>query len=132
MSATSMRSLCVLPGKANSLFFLDTTETILKWGSEIKAIPYYSSVDRRVRRYFPDFWALVKQTDGTEKRFIVEIKPNHQINPPKPGRDPQKYKESLITWQRNQDKWVAARQFAQKNGFEFLVMDEYTLGIAKR
>lgn len=113
-------------------FWLDTTPTVLKWGSEIKAIPYYSSVDRRVRRYFPDFWALVKQTDGTEKRFIVEIKPNHQINPPKPGRDSQKYKESLITWQRNQDKWVAARQFAQKNGFEFLVMDEYTLGIAKR
>lgn len=112
-------------------FWLDMTPTVLKWGSEIKFIPYFSTVDGRVRRYFPDFWALVKQTDGTEKRFIVEIKPNCQIHQPKQGRDSKKFQEAMMTWQRNQDKWQAARQFAKKNGFEFLVMDEYTLGIKR-
>lgn len=112
-------------------FWLDMTPTVLKWGSEIKFIPYYSTVDRRVRRYFPDFWALVKQADGSEKRFIVEIKPNCQINKPKPGRDSKKFQEAMMTWQRNQDKWQAARQFAHQNGFEFMVLDEYTLGIKR-
>ena len=113
-------------------FFLDSTETVLKWGSEIKAIPYYSIVDKRIRKYFPDFWAIVKQSDGTEKKFIVEVKPNSQINQPRLGKDKKKYIEAMITWQRNQDKWLAAKQFAQKNGFEFMIFDEYTLGIAKR
>lgn len=113
-------------------FFFDTNEAVLKWGSEIKAIPYYSIVDKKVRRYFPDFWALIKQADGKEKRVIVEIKPNQQINQPKPGKNQKKYQEDMITWQRNRDKWASAKLFAEKNGFEFIIMDEYTLGIAKR
>lgn len=111
------------------LFFLDTQQSVLKWGSEIKAIPYYSSVDKRIRRYFPDFWALIKQPDGTEKKFIVEVKPHSQTKPPRKGKNKDTYIEAVITWQRNQDKWSAAREFAKKYGFEFVIMDEYTLGI---
>ena len=113
-------------------FWLDTTPSVLKWGSEIKAIPYYSKVDGRVRRYFPDFWALIRQADGTEKRFIVEVKPHNQTKPPVKGRNRQTYIEALKTWQKNQDKWEAATAFAKKFGWEFIVMDEYTLGIQKR
>ena len=113
-------------------FFLDSSDSVLKWGSEIKAIPYFSSVDSKVRRYFPDFWALVKQADGTEKRFIVEIKPRNQINQPKSNKNIKTSNNAMITWKRNQDKWRAAKEYAEKNGFEFLVMDEFMLGIAKR
>lgn len=95
-------------------FWLDKTPSVLKWGSEIKAIPYYSTTEQRIRNYYPDFWALIKQADGTEKRFIVEIKPQVQVMPPKPSRNQKKYVESLMTWQKNQDKWKAAREYANK------------------
>lgn len=113
-------------------FWLDTTPSILKWGSEIKAIPYYSRVDGRVRRYFPDFWLIAKQPDGSEKKYIVEIKPNAQTKPPRKTQNQEAYREAMETWIKNQDKWEAAKAFANKNGFTFMVMDEHSLGIARR
>lgn len=111
--------------------FLDLTESILKWGSEIKAINYYSRVDGKVRRYYPDFWLIAKQPDGTEKKYIVEIKPNSQTKPPRKTKNQEAYREAIKTWIRNQDKWEAAKDFANKHGFTFLILDEYTLGIMK-
>lgn len=108
----------------------DTNPSVLKWGSEIKAIPYYSSIDGRVRRYFPDFWVLVKNKDGVDKRLLIEIKPRAQILPPK-SRKRETLKEETMTWVRNQDKWNAAREYAMRTGFEFVLMDEYSLGIQK-
>jgi hypothetical protein len=37
-----------------------------------------------------------------------------------------------LTYQVNQDKWKAAREWAKKNGFEFIILTEYELGLAKR
>lgn len=108
--------------------FCDTNPKVIKWGSEIKAIPYFSMVDSKMRRYFPDFWVLVQGKDGTDKRLLIEIKPRAQILPPKSKRA-NTLREQTITWQRNQDKWRAAREFAAKTGFEFILMDEHSLGI---
>ena len=113
-------------------FWFDTHPSVLKWGSEIKAIPYYSRVDMRVRRYFPDFWAIIKQSDGSEKKYIIEVKQNAQTKPPKKGKNKEVYIEAMKTWIVNQDKWKAATEFAQKNGFNFMIMDEYTLGLSRK
>ena len=86
----------------------------------------------RVRRYFPDFWAIIKQSDGSEKKYIIEVKPNAQTKPPKKGKNKEVYIEAMKTWIVNQDKWKAATEFAQKNGFNFMIMDEYTLGLSRK
>jgi len=62
--------------------WLDTTESIIEWGSEEIVIPYRSPVDNRVHRYFPDFYVKVKQKDDTIKVMILEIKPEKQTKPP--------------------------------------------------
>ena len=109
----------------------DTQPGILKWGSEIRAIPYYSIVDKRMRRYYVDFWILVKNKNGEVKKYIVEIKPRAQVEKPNLSRRKIKatYFEELCTWQRNIDKWKAASAFAKKNGFEFEILTEKELGI---
>lgn len=111
--------------------------SVIKWGSEIAAIPYYSSVDSKVRRYYPDIWLIIKNKDGVEEKIIVEIKPDKETKPPlKPKRITQKskakYINESITYTRNQDKWKAAKEFANKHGVKFVVMNEYHLGISKR
>jgi hypothetical protein len=112
-------------------FWLDTHQKVIKWGSEIKHILYYSKIDKKIRRYFPDFWAIIEQKDGTQKKYIIEVKPHSEIIKPVDTGN-KGFKEAIITWQRNQDKWESARAFALKHGFEFVVMDEYTLGIKKK
>ena len=52
----------------------DRKSTILQWSSEEIIIPYYSTVDRKKHRYFPDFYAKIKTKNG-EKKFIFEVKP---------------------------------------------------------
>jgi hypothetical protein len=110
--------------------YLDQNDNILKWGSEIKAIPYYSQVDKRMRRYYPDFWVVLKDRSGVERKVIIEVKPLSQAIPPKTTR---RQKTTLLNeamvYQRNQDKWSAAREYAAKIGFEFVVMTERELGI---
>lgn len=108
--------------------WLDSNPAVISWGSEIKAIPYHSTVDGKIRRYYPDFWVLVKGKDGQDKRLLIEIKPRSQILPPK-SRKRDTLREDTITWKRNQDKWTAAREYASRIGFEFVLMDEYSLGI---
>lgn len=93
--------------------WLDSNPAVLKWGSEIKAIPYFSTVDGRIRRYYPDFWVLVKGRDGEDKRLLIEIKPRSQILPPK-SKKHKTLKEETITWKRNQDKWTAAKEYASR------------------
>ena len=42
------------------MVYCDKNRNILEWWSEEIAIPYRSPIDRRVHRYFPDFYIKVK------------------------------------------------------------------------
>lgn len=115
----------------------DRNTSVLKWGSEIFFIPYYSQVDETVRRYFPDFWIEQKCNDGKIRKFIIEVKPYKERFPPaQPKRKTKKamsrYLNELTTFQRNQNKWKYAKEFAKKHNMQFVVMDEYNLGIKKK
>jgi len=110
--------------------YLDNHSSVLEWASENIKIPYYNPVENRVRRYFVDFYVKVKTTKGTVEKYIIEIKPSNQCNPPiKPKRQSQKYKTAVKTYLVNQSKWKAARKYARKRGWEFLVITEKHLGI---
>tara|TARA_A200000159_G_scaffold58254_1_gene53726 strand:+ start:2684 stop:3121 length:438 start_codon:yes stop_codon:yes gene_type:complete len=112
------------------MVYCDKNENVLQWGSEEIAIPYRSPVDRRVHRYFPDFYIKYKDTNGKIKKSIIEIKPLRQCSPPsKPKKQTRGYIYEAYEYAKNQAKWKAAREWCLDRGYEFKVMTEKELGI---
>ena len=115
----------------------DNHPGVTAWTSEYP-IQYYSQVDEKVRRYFVDFFVKIQDAStGQEKVLMIEIKPECQTVPPaKPktahAKRMQRYITECETYQINMDKWNAARAYAQAQGFEFHIFNEYDLGVKKR
>ena len=115
------------------MIWLDNDPAIIRWMSEEISIPYINPWDGRTHRYFPDFLIEYKSKSGTVKRAIIEVKPAAQCHAPvKPKRQSKRYIEESMTWGVNEAKWKAAKEFCLDNGMEFIIADEYTLGISKR
>ena len=94
------------------------------WNSEETVVPYKSTVDKKLHRYFVD---LLIQLDNKET-YLIEIKPKSQTIPPKKrSRKTKKYINEIVTYAKNQDKWEAATQFAEHKGWKFQVWTEETL-----
>lgn len=105
--------------------FLDKRQDIIWWSNESVVIPYFDEVEKRMRRYFPDFLFEAKTKSGN-KTFLVEIKPYKEtIEPQKKGKN---YKSRLETWIRNNCKWNSAKQWCKENGYEFVIITEKELG----
>lgn len=109
--------------------WFDAQENIIWWSSEELVIPYYSPVDDRMHRYFPDFVIRVKKKDGTFMTYVVEVKPEHQTKVPTQKRRTKKYLQEAATYVVNQSKWKAADKFCQENGWQFQILTEKELGI---
>ena len=112
----------------------DSNPSMIQWNSEGIPIQYWHSVDQKVRRYYIDFFVKLRTKDGSITKLAIEVKPASQRNPPvKPKRrtakSEQRYINECITYQQNQDKWKAAEQWCNQNGFKFIVMTEHELGI---
>ena len=110
--------------------WLDTSADIVEWSSEEIIIPYISPVDGKPHRYFPDFFARVKQPDGTVKSMVIEVKPRSQIEAPKlKKRITKNYITEVTTYGVNQAKWAAAKEYCLDRGWEFRTLDEYEMGL---
>jgi len=115
--------------------FCDDNPNVLEWNSEGIVIPYISPLDGITHRYFVDFWIRMRNSEGKIVDKIIEIKPHKETLPPvkrNGGRQTARYLQECKTFAKNQAKWNAARDFARRNGIEFVVVDEYGLGIKKR
>lgn len=112
------------------LRYCDLNENILEYSSEEIMIPYLDKSTNKVRRYFPDAYIKVRQSDGTIKKYLIEIKPAKQtIPPPKPKRQTKKYLVEAMEFVKNQSKWEAAKEWCLDRGYEFKVLTENELGI---
>lgn len=109
--------------------YLDNHDSVLEWASEELVIPYFSEVDQKMHRYFPDFWIKVKQKDGTIKIMVVEIKPYKQTQVPKPGKNKARYISEAQTYIINNNKWKAAKAFCDAKGWNFSIVTENELGL---
>ncbi len=110
--------------------WLDENPSTIWWSSEELVIPYKSPVDEKYHRYFPDFVAKMKKKDGTERVYVIEVKPFSQTQKPvQKKRKTEKFLKEAQTYAINQEKWRAADIFCQKNGWEFLILTEKQLGI---
>jgi hypothetical protein len=107
----------------------DDNINVIEWCSESLIIPYISPIDGKVHRYYTDGVVAIKEPQGI-KKYIIEIKPKSQTVAPVKGRK----RHSTMVYEtaryaQNTAKWAAAKQYAQKHGYEFLILTEEHLGI---
>lgn len=111
--------------------YCDRKDNIIEWGSEEFFIPYFDPTTERVRRYFPDFYMKVQESNGNVVRYIVEIKPKKQTI--KPQKSPKKrnktYINEVLTYEKNKAKWKAAEDFCESRLLKFLIITEVELGL---
>ena len=94
------------------------------WNSEEIVVPYKSSVDKKLHRYFVDL--LIQMED--KSTYLVEIKPKKETKPPKkPKRKSKRYINEQLTFIKNQDKWEPESEFADYKGSKFQVWTEETV-----
>ena len=102
----------------------ENNPNVKMWNSEEVVVPYKSTVDKKLHRYFVDL--LIQMND--KSTYLVEIKPKKETSPPKkPKRQTKRYINEQLTFIKNQDKWEAAAEFAEHKGWKFQVWTEETL-----
>lgn len=115
------------------MMWCDLNPSVIKWNSEGMKLPYWSEADQKQRTYWIDFIIQYRASNDTIKTALIEIKPNAQTKAPtKKGKKSDRYLQECYTWEVNKSKWTAARAYAEKYGMEFIIMDEFDLGIKKR
>ena len=112
------------------MVYCDSNANVLEWASEEISIDYVSPVDRRPHRYFPDFYMKVRESNGSIKKYVIEVKPLKQCSPPKkPKRQTKRYITEAYTYATNPAKWKQAREYCADRMWEFKVITEKELGI---
>lgn len=111
------------------LKWCDLSPTIVKYSSEPIGIIYHNPLDKRPHRYYVDFYIIVKDPNGNEYKYLVEVKPNKYINPPKkPDRMTDKATANYVYAAKqyivNQAKFEAAKNFASQKGIKFGIITE--------
>ena len=108
-----------------NLWFIAIITNILEWGSEEIIIPYKSPLDKKVHRYFPDFFIKYKNSSGKIIREIIEVKPKRHLSPPKePKRKTKRYLGEVNTYIINQAKFKAAEEFCKDRKLGFRILTE--------
>ena len=115
---------------------IDEHPDVIWWASEEYVIPYYSPIDGKYHRYFPDVVVHRKLADGKTNTLMIEIKPKSQTRPPDKskaktakGRTSRRYINEVKTWGINEAKWKAARKWCTQRGWDFAIYTEDELGI---
>ena len=107
----------------------DSNPKVLQWNSEEIIIPYKDPVQKKWRRYFPDFWVKIKESTGT-KSYLIEGKPKRQVEGPKPqAKKTKTYINEVMTYATNTAKWEAANDYCNDRLWEFKIITERELKI---
>lgn len=106
----------------------DDSPEVSKWSSEPFEIQYVSPIDKKVHEYFVDFYIRVEKDGGVDE-YLVEVKPKKQLKKPDPPKKNttaalETYNEQVRTYLINSAKFAAAKVYAAKRGFKFIVVTE--------
>ena len=108
----------------------DLNSSVLEWGSETIIVPYISPLDRKVHRYFVDFYIKVKNKNGEIQKYLVEIKPERFTKPPViPAKKTKRFVDEVFQWGVNEAKWKAAFEFCKDRDMTFMILTEKDLGL---
>lgn len=104
---------------------LDDNSSVIEWSSEEIIIPYLSPVDNKWHRYFPDFFARVRNKMGLLESIVIEVKPKSQSVPPKVGgKITKRVISEVITYGINEAKWKAASEYCKERKWTFKILTE--------
>lgn len=107
------------------MVYCDNNDNIIEWGSEEIIIPYKSPLDKKVHRYFPDFYIKYVDTRGQARRVIIEVKPKKHLKPPpEPKRRTARWMNEVATYMINQAKFKAAGEYCKDRRYEFRILTE--------
>ena len=116
------------------MVYCDNNPNVIEWSSEEVIVPYLSPIDKRVHRYFVDFFIRVKDKNNNIRGILIEVKPFSQTSPPKAekkytdkGRLSRRYLNELKTWGVNEAKWSAAKEYCKDRKWEFQILTEKEL-----
>lgn len=110
----------------------DENDSILEWGSETVIIPYISPLDRKIHRYFVDFFVKVKNRNNEIQKYLIEIKPEKFTKPPEiPKKKTKKFIDEVLQYGVNDAKWKAAFEFCKDRNLKFMILTEKDLGLVK-
>ena len=111
------------------MVYCDNKASIIKWSSEEVVVPYVSPIDNRYHRYFVDFMIQYRDTTGTLRTVLVEVKPKSQTNEPKriQGKPTRRFLMEVKTWGVNKAKWDAATEYCKDRKWEFKIITEKEL-----
>lgn len=111
------------------MVYCDNKSSIIKWSSEEVVVPYVSPIDNRYHRYFVDFMIQYRDTTGTLRTVLVEVKPKSQTNEPKriQGKPTRRFLMEVKTWGVNKAKWDAATEYCKDRKWEFKIITEKEL-----
>ena len=110
--------------------YCDRNEMIVKWSSEPLFIDYWNPLDKKMHKYYVDFYIKILKEDGTYHEWIIEVKPESQTQKPiYEGKNMilkklESYNYNMKIWITNQAKFKAAKEWAIQRGFRFGVVDE--------
>lgn len=111
----------------------DRNPNVVRWTSESVCLPYISPVDGKMHRYFVDNTVHILEGDKVVK-YLIEIKPSKQTRPP--SKHGNKKRSTIIhenaTWSVNQAKWMAAKDWCDKNNYKFQIVTEKDFNLFNR
>lgn len=105
--------------------FFDNNTKVLKWASEEIAIPYIKPTDRRIHKYFVDYWVEYVDNNGEICTEIIEVKPAAQTRAPRANSKHRLYEQ--LTFAVNTAKWEAAAKFAAERNWTFRIITEKSI-----
>ena len=111
------------------MVYFDSNPSILSWSSEELAIPYFDTISKRRRRYYPDFLITVKDNTGNEKVHLIEVKPSKHLKPPviTKGKRKSTILQEAQAYYMNRDKFAAAEKWCAKKDVKFSIWTEKEL-----
>jgi|TARA_X000001388_G_scaffold71644_1_gene61628 hypothetical protein len=105
--------------------YLDLNENVINWNSEELTIPYYSPIDKKWHKYYPDFLTKIKDKKGEIKTYLIEVKPKKQTKEPNRAKMQKKtYMKEMCRYTINKCKWEAAKKLCDENGWIFKILTE--------
>lgn len=107
--------------------FFDNNPNVLRWSSETIAIPYIKPTDKKIHRYFPDYWIEYKDKTGKVIHEIVEIKPYDQVMGKFRAKKTKNLLAEQVTYAINKAKWIAAVAYCNQQGWKFRIITERQL-----
>ena len=108
----------------------DMTPSVEEWGSETVIVPYVSPLDKKVHRYFVDFYIKVRNKNDATQKYLIEIKPERFTKPPViPQKKTKRFIDEVFQYGVNEANWKAAFEFCQDRNMKFMILTEKDLGI---